>query len=123
MSADPGNAGTDPMNPQSWNGYAYVNNSPLINVDPDGMDSFSWSNLPNTGSGSGGGLSIGQGVSTPGIPYFSPFANYSSFDATWKALQQKLKALEGWMPALKDARTTGNTDIQVSSGPFFLRFV
>jgi hypothetical protein len=32
-------------------------------------------------------------------------------------LQQKLKALEGWMPALKDARTIGNTGIQVTSGP------
>jgi hypothetical protein len=107
------------MNPPSWNGYGYVNNSPLINVDPDGMQSLGLSNVPKAGSGFGFsiGLSIGQGVTTPGIPYFSPYANYSSFDVTWKALQQKLKALEGWMPALKDARTIGNTGIQVTSGP------
>jgi RHS repeat-associated protein len=29
LSADPGNAGADPMNPQSWNAYAYVQNNPM----------------------------------------------------------------------------------------------
>ncbi len=35
-SPDPGNIGADPANPESWNGYAYVGNAPLTNVDPDG---------------------------------------------------------------------------------------
>jgi RHS repeat-associated protein len=35
-SSDPKNAGADPLNPQSWNGYAYVLNSPLKYIDPDG---------------------------------------------------------------------------------------
>jgi RHS repeat-associated protein len=33
-SPDPENAGVDLTNPQSWNAYAYVNNSPLSNNDP-----------------------------------------------------------------------------------------
>jgi RHS repeat-associated protein len=35
-SPDPGNAGASLFNPQSWNGYTYVNNNPLVNVDPSG---------------------------------------------------------------------------------------
>ena len=33
-----GNAGADVTNSQSWNGYSYVWNNPLANVDPTGMD-------------------------------------------------------------------------------------
>jgi RHS repeat-associated protein len=36
-SPDPGNAGADPMNPQTWNGYSYVRNNPLAYVDPSGF--------------------------------------------------------------------------------------
>jgi RHS repeat-associated protein len=34
--ADPANAGARPLEPQSWNAYAYVLNNPLRYVDPDG---------------------------------------------------------------------------------------
>ena len=34
---DPENAGADPVDPQSWNGYAYVINNPLVLVDPLGL--------------------------------------------------------------------------------------
>ena len=38
MSPDPaGVAAVDPANPQSWNRYGYVNNSPLNSVDPLGL--------------------------------------------------------------------------------------
>jgi len=37
MSPDPGNAGADPSNPQSWNMYSYVMNNPLMLTDPTGM--------------------------------------------------------------------------------------
>jgi RHS repeat-associated protein len=36
MSADPGNAGADLLDPQSWNGYSYVGNNPLARIDPTG---------------------------------------------------------------------------------------
>ena len=45
MGSDPGNAGADLGSPQTWNGYAYVNNNPMNATDPDGM----------IGSASGGG--------------------------------------------------------------------
>ena len=37
-SVDPENAGADPADPQSWNGYAYARNNPLLYTDPDGRD-------------------------------------------------------------------------------------
>jgi RHS repeat-associated protein len=38
----------DPSNPQSLNLYAYVQNNPLVNFDPDGLDCFTTSNLTST---------------------------------------------------------------------------
>ena len=35
-SPDPGNAGADPTDPQTWNGYSYVRNNPLVLTDPSG---------------------------------------------------------------------------------------
>ncbi len=36
-SPDPGNAGANLFNPQSWNGYTYVYNNPLTLIDPSGL--------------------------------------------------------------------------------------
>jgi RHS repeat-associated protein len=40
MSPDPGNAGADFTNPQSWNGYGYVLGNPLGFVDPSGENAI-----------------------------------------------------------------------------------
>jgi len=58
-SPDPANAGADPTNPQSWNGYSYVWNNPLNSVDPSGMIAEA-NPPPVTDDGDdGGGLDLG----------------------------------------------------------------
>ncbi|MBA3247421.1 MAG: RHS repeat-associated core domain-containing protein [Pyrinomonadaceae bacterium] len=49
-SVDPQNAGADPEDPQSWNGYSYTGNNPLRRVDPTGMF---WEELKNALKGRG----------------------------------------------------------------------
>jgi RHS repeat-associated protein len=51
MSPDPGNAGADLTNPQSWNGYAYVLNNPLNLIDPSGTDGLSPGDPGDPGEG------------------------------------------------------------------------
>jgi RHS repeat-associated protein len=50
-SPDPGNAGANLFNPQSWNAYSYVANNPLTRVDPSGMSWLGdlWGSLAQSG--------------------------------------------------------------------------
>jgi RHS repeat-associated protein len=41
VSVDPGNAGADSGDPQTWNGYSYVGNNPVNYTDPDGLGFWS----------------------------------------------------------------------------------
>jgi hypothetical protein len=63
QSVDPGNAGADPSDPQTWNMYSYVTNNPLSYTDPSGMGF--WSDLGNFFLGIGemifNDLTFGQG--------------------------------------------------------------
>jgi RHS repeat-associated protein len=70
VSPDPaGMAAADPSNPQSWNRYAYVENTPLNSVDPLGLV-----NLPPGEGGGGGGcwFSLPGELCFPDDPFEPP---------------------------------------------------
>lgn len=55
LAPDPAGLGAvDPSDPQSWNRYAYVRNSPLDRVDPQGLD-WDWGGWGGGWGGWGGG--------------------------------------------------------------------
>ena len=92
-STDPANAGADASSPQSWNGYAYVGNNPLVNVDPTGMGVWDyltsfWDHLTGGGSfgsgfcesfSGGGNCGSGGGGGNWGYQEWVPFYNTSPF--------------------------------------------
>jgi len=40
LSPDPGGVGTHPEDPQTWNGYVYAGDDPILNADPSGLDYY-----------------------------------------------------------------------------------
>ena len=71
VSPDPGNAGANPGDPATWNGYAYVGGNPVNVTDPSG-EGF-WSDLGGFfagifGSGSFGSLGLNDGPWNEKVP-------------------------------------------------------
>jgi RHS repeat-associated protein len=73
QSVDPGNAGADPSNPQTWNAYAYVGNNPLSYVDPSGMQGISI--FAPAGESSSAWSLLGPGAAAAFILYEAFFDN------------------------------------------------
>lgn len=72
LSPDPaGLAAADPMNPQSWNRYAYVANNPLGNIDPTGLDDEDGVGQPYPGCDPDANCTLGgEPIMDNGIPGF-----------------------------------------------------
>jgi len=94
ISPDPsGLAAVDPLNPQTWNRYAFVLNNPLSNVDPSGLEcvwddgSYDAADDPKTGSFEGcsgqGGTWVDPGYFENAILTNGQLANINPGD--WSA--------------------------------------
>jgi RHS repeat-associated protein len=72
VSPDPaGMAAVDPTNPQSWNRYAYVLNSPLSYIDPLGLDPGSNNCILNGAPSNCPWVPSGGGAGGGGIPIYT----------------------------------------------------
>jgi len=74
VSPDPGNAGGDFTNPQSWNGYGYEGGQPLVYVDPSGEDFGGFLNWI------GGLFGFGSGTPSSGPTFYATGYCYGCSD-------------------------------------------
>ena len=65
MSPDPGGAGADAGNPQSWNMYSYGLNNPMLLTDTGGLDPCVDGVNPDTGNICAVGTASGGGTDSP----------------------------------------------------------
>jgi RHS repeat-associated protein len=125
-SPDPGNAGADQLNPQSWNAYAYVLNNPLLYTDPTGND-ITYGGDPYTC------------VDNPPPPPQDPWAPGGSLFQLWRdslsnaaqqagqQMQQAAQQAFNWLSAPRDpncvtAHTMGGAGSGMAGGALFGSF-
>ena len=75
VSPDPGNAGADPANPATWNGYSYVGGNPVNLTDPSGEGWLNWV---------GGALEVLSLI--PGLQWLAPIGAIISGGSTINSL-------------------------------------
>lgn len=131
LSPDPQNAGADLYNPQSWNGYAYVNNGPLTytdpsgrsTIDPNGPRHYTLASLDAEMGGGGGQLVDPFGVFGGSSSLFSSGYNpgaqeYAQHAANVTAVQQANLAASyannGNLAAAHQVATQSGGSVQVS---------
>ncbi len=126
MSPDPLSAGADLYNPQSWNGYAYVGNDPLGNVDPDGLDTITagTSAMPVGSGGTATGTQQGSGAGSGlGFTFGGSYGPISSGRRTpsfqlgpWLADVGK-SVYNGFADLGEDLLNIPDPDVPIPNGP------
>ncbi len=118
---DPANAGAGPFVPQSWNGYAYVNNNPLAFIDPTGLSwirsgdgSATWTDECANDPNCFDTLAVAnkEGITVYGSKSESDVMTYAAnkglIDAAWlsghsdSAFEVKIELVEGELKVLEE---------------------
>jgi RHS repeat-associated protein len=118
MSPDPGNAGADLANPQSWNGYAYVGNNPMNATDPSGFCPVSFAGITQ---GYEEGSAFDQMASSLGAVQVYPYAGLNVVESGLDVISQAVGANNSTalgVAALRDALrlNSGSIDVIAYSG-------
>jgi RHS repeat-associated protein len=118
LGPDPGNAGASLTDPQSWNGYAYVRNSPLTLVDPSGTCAVSFAGITQ---GYEEESPFDQMASSLGAEQVYPYSGLNRVESGLDVISQAMGANGSTalgVAALRDALhlNSGNIDIVAYSG-------
>jgi RHS repeat-associated protein len=114
LSPDPGNAGADLSNPQSWNAYAYVGNNPLGFTDPNGACAVFIAGITQ---GYNSGSAFTQIAGGFGAVQAYPYANLSSTASIDDVSQQGDNVLT---PGAQTALSAIQSALNNNAGPIDL---
>ena len=103
MSPEPGNAGADPTDPQSWNMYAYVGNNPTTLTDPDGLLSVVPSGCTTVSDNNAEGTSYVERPSLSDLDLFGGILSGLQITNTVvSTINQGLQGLADWFDQPRD---------------------